>query len=83
MHHFSHLDGFGNDHRNKLLRRSNDHNSVDAQRLEYRQRNVSRSRRHVDEHVIDIAPDHIGPKLLHRSAKNRAAPDHRIGVVFQ
>ena len=80
IHHRSHFYGFFDYHRNEILRGCNDNYSVDRQRLKYRERNVARPRRHVDEHIVYVAPHHVGIKLFDRSADYRSAPNH--GVAF-
>ena len=83
MHHFRHIQGLFNDHGNEFLRRCDDQDTVDGQGLEDRQGNVTCSRRHVDEHVVDIAPDDVGPELFNGAGNDRSAPYDRSGDIFQ
>lgn len=83
VHHFRHVQCFFDDHGNEFLRRCDDQDAVHGQGLEDRQRDVARSRRHVDEHVVDIAPDDIGPELLYCAGNDRAAPYDRSRCVFE
>ena len=53
------------------------------QGLEDRQGNVARSRRHVDEHVVDVAPDDVGPELFNGTGNDRSAPYDRRRDIFQ
>lgn len=71
------------DHGNEFLRRRDDQDAVHGQGLEDCQRNVTRSRRHVDEHVVDVAPDDVSPELFYSTGNDRAAPYDRSGSVFE
>ena len=82
VHHFSHLNCLGDNHGYQLLRRGHDDDAVDRQRLKDRQRNVTGSWRHIDEHKVNILPDDIGPELLNSTGDNRTSPDNRIRSVF-
>ena len=43
---------------------------------------VTGTRRHIHKHIVHIAPDDIGPELLHRAGDDGASPDHRVGLVL-
>lgn len=81
-HHSRHIDGFFDDHRNELLRRSDNDNSVERDRLEHGKRNVSRPGRHIDEHKVHVAPDDVRPELFNHARDHRTAPDDGIGFVL-
>ena len=83
VHDFRHLQGLFDDHGDELLRRRDDEDAVDRQGLEYCQGDVARSRRHVDEHVVDIAPDDVGPELFYGAGNDRSAPYDGSRRVFQ
>ena len=83
LHHVGHAYRFPHNHGHQLLRRGDDNHAVYRQGLEYRQRNVPRSGRHIDKHIIDVLPDHIRPELLHRARDDRAAPEHRVAGIVQ
>ncbi|MPM99849.1 hypothetical protein SDC9_147044 [bioreactor metagenome] len=83
LHQSCHMHGFFDDHAHQLLRRGDNHDAVHGDRLKHRQRNVSRSRGHVDEHHVHIAPEHIRPELLDGARNDRPAPDDRVGFVFE
>ena len=83
VHHACHVHGFFHDHTHKLLGRGDDHDAVHRDRLKHRQRNVARSRRHIDEHHVHIAPEHVRPELLDGARDDRPAPDDGVGFVLQ
>ena len=83
VHHPRHVDGLGDDHGHETLRARDDHDTVDRQRLEHRQHHVACSGRQVDEHIVHLAPAHIGPELLDRAADDRAAPDDGVRLIGQ
>ena len=70
------VHGLTNDHGHKLLGSRHGDDAIDGQRLEDRQEDVGSSRRHVDEHVVHIAPVHLLPELLDGAGDDRAAPGH-------
>ena len=82
IHHFSHINGFFNNHAYKFLRRGNYNNAVHGNGLEYRQRHVAGAGRHINKHVVNIAPDYVRPKLFDDAGNQRAAPYNRVGFVF-
>lgn len=81
-HHGRHVYGFFDDHRNEFLRRSDNDNTVERDRLEHGKRNVSRSRGHIDEHKVHVAPDDVRPELFNHTRDHRTAPDDGIGLVL-
>ena len=83
IHHARHVHGLFNYHGNEILRRGNNNDACNRQGLEHRQGNIARSRRHVNKHEIDIAPDDIRVELFDCSRNNRAAPNDGVGIVFQ
>ena len=42
----------------------NDNDTVKREALEYGKRNVACSGRHIYEHIVNLVPYHVGPKLL-------------------
>ena len=56
VHLLGHVDCLGDDHRDQVLRARDDDDAIDGQRLEDREGDVARSRRHVDQKVVDGAP---------------------------
>ena len=83
VHHIGHVDGLADDHADQILRGGDDDHAVQRDALENRQRHVARSRRHVDNHYIQLTPGDVLPKLLDRPGDDRAAPDDRRIVVFK
>ncbi|MPN22644.1 hypothetical protein SDC9_170027 [bioreactor metagenome] len=83
IHHLCHFDGFPHNHGNQFLRGGDYQDAVNRNGLEDSERNISGSRRHVDEHEIHILPDDFRPELLDRIGQNRTAPQHGICLVFQ
>ena len=83
VHQLRHFDCLFDNHGYQLLRRGHDDQTVQRQRLEYRQRDVTSTRRHVHIHHIDVTPDHIVPELVDDPGQHRTAPDNRIGRVLQ
>ena len=77
------LTAFFDDHADELLGRGDDDDAVDGQRLEHGQGHVTGTGRHIDEQKVNIFPDDISPKLFDRAAQNWAAPQNRIGRIFQ
>ena len=68
------VDRLANDHGNKLLRCGNGDDTVNGQHLEHREEHIGGSRRHVDQHVVDVAPVGLVPELLDDAGNDRAAP---------
>ena len=66
VHHLRHLHGLLDDHADQILRRGDDDHAVDGQGLEHVQCHVARSRRHVDEHIVDIVPAGRRPRTAAR-----------------
>ena len=83
MHQFGHLQGLFDNQGNQFLRRCNDEDAIDGQALEYGQGDIARSRRHIDEHVVDVAPEYVGPELFDRPGNDRSSPYDRRGRIFQ
>ena len=83
LHHRGHVDRLFHDHADELLRARHDDHAVHRQRLEHRQRHVARSGRHIDEHIVHIAPVHIRPELVDDARDHRAAPEHRLRFLFE
>ena len=81
LHGFCHVEGFGHDHTYQILRRRNDHDSFYRKRLEYRQRHITSSWRHINKQEVQFAPDHIAPELFYHIGNDRTSPDHRILFV--
>ena len=71
-----------NDHRRERLRHRHEHDAVDRERLQDRQRRIGRSRRQVDEQEVEIAPKHLLVKLTDDARDDRSAPDHRGVLVL-
>lgn len=63
-HHLCHLVGFHDDHAHQILRGRYDHYAVYRKRLENGQRNITGSWRHIDEEIVQVAPDDVGPELF-------------------
>ena len=83
IHELSHLDSLLNDHRDKLLRRSNYNDTVNGKRLENSQRNIACSGGHINDQTVNILPDNVCPELLYNSCDNGTSPYNGIGLVFQ
>ena len=83
VHQFRHLQCLFDDEGNQFLRGSDDEDAIDGQALEYGKGNIARSRRHIDEHVVDVAPEHVGPELFDCSGNDRSSPDDGRGRIFQ
>ena len=83
VHHLRHAGGLFDDHLHQLLRRGDEDDPVHRQGLEEGEGHIARSRRHVHEHIVHIAPHDVRPELLDRAGDDRAAPDHGVGLVFQ
>ena len=77
-HHLCHLVGFHDDHAHQILRGRYDHYAVYRKRLENGQRNITGSWRHVDEEIVQVAPDDVGPELFYGSCDDRSSPDDRL-----
>ena len=77
LHHLCHVVSFLNDHLNKILRRTYDHDSVDRKGLEYSKRYITGSRRHIYKEIVYFIPDNIGPELFYHICKDRSSPDNR------
>ena len=60
-----------------LLRGRHDDRSGDGNRLTQAQRDVSGSRRHVDDEVVEVVPADFAEELLDGAVQHRPAPDHR------
>ena len=60
-----------------------DDDALDGEGLEHREGDVARSRGHVDEQEVEIAPGALAPELLEGACHDRAAPDHRVGLVLE
>ena len=56
---------------------------LDGQALEHGERHVARSGRHVDEHVVDVAPGGVAPELADGAAQHGTAPQHGLRFVCQ
>ena len=82
VHHLGHLDGLGDNHAHQILGGGDHHDAVHRQGLEHRQGHVAGSGGHIHKQVVHVAPDDIGPELLHRPGDHRAAPHHRVGLVL-
>src|SRR5690606_582360 len=74
VHLLGHLDGFGHDHSYQLLGGGHYENAIHRYGLEHGQGYITGPWRHIDEHVIDVRPEHIGPKLFDRSRQDGPAP---------
>ena len=83
IHQSSHLDRLFHDHRDQILRTGHNDDPVYRQGLKNGQRDISGSRRHIDEHIVHITPDNIRPELGHGPGNHRAAPDDGIGLVLE
>ena len=83
IHHLCHFDSFSYDHRYQFLWGGYNDDAVNRDGLEYSQRNITGSRRHIDKHIIDIFPHYILPKLFHRAGNDRTTPNNRICSIFQ
>ena len=81
LHHISHVIGLLDDHADQILRRSNDHDTLNRQGLEYCQRNISGSWRHIYKEIIQFTPDHITPELFYHICKDRTSPNHRCLLI--
>ena len=68
------VDRLADDHGNKLLRCGNGDDTINGQHLEHREEHIGGSRRHVDQHVVDVAPVGLVPELLDDAGNDRAAP---------
>ena len=77
-HHLCHLVGFHDDHAHQILRGRYDHYAVYRKRLENGQRNITGSWRHIDEEIVQVAPDDVGPELFYGSCDDRSSPDDRL-----
>ena len=44
---------------------------------------VTGSRRHIDDHVVDILPNNVSPELFYRAGDHRTSPDDRIIGILQ
>ena len=66
-HHLCHLVGFHDDHAHQILRGRYDHYAVYRKRLENGQWNITGSWRHIDEEIVQVAPDDVGPELFYGS----------------
>ena len=78
FHHLCHLISFTYNHLYQILRGRYDHDTFYRQRLEYCQRYITGSRRHIYEQIVQISPDHIGPELFYHICQNRSSPDDRF-----
>ena len=56
--------------------------SSTGKRLEYRQRHITGSWRHINKQEVQFAPDHIAPELFYHIGNDRTSPDHRILFVW-
>ena len=83
VHQFRHTHRFAYDHRHQFLRRGDHYDSVHGNGLEHRKGDIPCAGGAVDEHIVHIFPQHIGPELFHGTRDDGTPPDHRIGFVFQ
>ena len=81
-HHAGHVDGLADDHPDQVLRRADDYDALDGQRLEDGQRHVAGSRGHVDQQVIDLSPEGVLEELLEGPHEHGAAPQDGVGLVL-
>ena len=82
-HHLSHADSLGDDQGDQVLGRGDHHDAVHGDGLVDGQGHVAGSGGHVDEQVVQLAPQDVGPELLDHAADQAAAPDNGIAGVFQ
>src|SRR6266498_872411 len=59
-----------------VLRRGHEHGTLYRNQLRKRQLHIARSRRHVHNQVIQLAPLYVREKLFHQPVKNWPAHDH-------
>ena len=56
-------------------------NAVDRQILQNGQLGISGARRHVDDQIVQIAPNHFFPELFDNAGNDRTSPNNRFFVV--
>ena len=83
VHHLGHLHRLGDDHAHQLLGGGDNEDAVQGQGLEHGQRRVAGAGRHIHKHVIHVAPDDVGPKLLDGPGDDGPAPHHGGGLLLQ
>ena len=83
IHHFCHIVCLFYYHGNKILRSCDNYNTVYGKTLEYRQRNVARAGGHIDEHIVNVAPENLLPELIYNARNDGAAPYYRSVLLFE
>ena len=83
VHKPCHINGLLDDDADHLLRARNDHDAVNREALENGERYVARSGRHIDEHIINIAPVYVRPELTNNSGNDRAAPYYGVRGLIE
>ena len=78
-----HFHAFSGIEQRQVLGRGHDHRSCNRHFLRQRQLDVARTRRHVDDQVIEIIPRRLGDQLQQRTRNHGAAPDHGGIVIGQ
>ena len=70
-------------HARQVLGSGHDDNAGERYRLHHGEGNVRRSRREVNEEIVQLAPYHVVPELHDRLGEQRAPPDHGIVLLRQ
>ena len=82
VQHLRHVNRLGDDHAHQGLGGGDDNHPVHRQGLEHRQGHVPRPGGHIHKQIVQLAPHHVGPELLHRPGDDGATPHHRVGLVL-
>src|ERR1019366_2272537 len=61
-----------------VLRRGDDHRAGHGHALRQAQLHIARTRRQVDDEVVELAPFHLVEELAEPLGEHRPAPDHRL-----
>ncbi len=83
VHHLRHVDRLFDDHLDEVLRCGDDDDAAQRDALKDGERNVARSRGHIEEHDIDVLPQDVRPELDRRPRDEGAAPDDGVVVMLQ
>ena len=83
IHGSGHFHRLFHNHGNQFLGAGHDDDAVQLDGLHHRQRNITGSRRHIDEHIVNVVPDEVMPELLDHAADDGSTPNNRVGIVIQ
>ena len=80
---FEHAQRLASIQQRDILRGGHDQRAAEGHLLAERQLHIARSRRQIDDEVIDSAPVGVAQKLGQRLRHHRPPPDHRLILVHQ